>query len=201
LPVPQETTGPCGSTLRGSLGATGMWSMPDDRDKRPTVGRSVARWLTALLLPAVLALVVPRIYYWHRAHELETTDKRALLSACRALIAQYQLDHGSEMSNGGQFPVPPDMVAAINALRPKYVTVRRDHVLICISVIPRLYVLAFADGADQFGRGILMDGLRFSPDPAGDEDAARRLAVQDRSLHRSEEGAKSPTSEVTHDTR
>ena len=52
-----------------------------------------------------------------------------------------------------------DIPSAIRALRPSYVAVSTNHVLICLSAFPRMYVLGFSANSEQYGTDRLIDGL------------------------------------------
>ena len=117
----------------------------------------------------LLAFLGPRLYARHRIHQLTEMDHRILLAECRGLIA----------SNGPRLALLTDPEAQVGLerhelprtlrrLRPAYVLVRRDDVFICLSVIPRLYLIGFAKGAEEYGELKLTDGLWFSSDPADD---------------------------------
>lgn len=103
----------------------------------------------------------------------------AVLAACRQLITDLKqhpewrrkdLDiYGKATSAPGDYlyaVAPRDKWPRILAdLEPGYIALDDEHVMICLSAIPRVYILGFAEGAKQYGTEKLVDGLWYSNGP------------------------------------
>lgn len=115
----------------------------------------------------LLVYIYSRLNFAWRIHNLQKMDHQALVTECQGLISAYQ----SQLLNTRQVGVNYESIPpVIKKLKPKYVLVRKDHVFICVSVIPRLYVLGFAKGTIGFGQDRLCDGLWWTPHPGDDEE-------------------------------
>ena len=56
----------------------------------------------------------------------------------------------------------------IASINPKYILVSPDVMLVCLSLMPKLYLLAFNQNIPQYGSTRISDGLWFSADPEFD---------------------------------
>ena len=122
--------------------------------------------LAVCLGGAVLFLTWPRLLHAYDVHRLKATDATALLAACRGLIAQQTPTLAEEEE---RFISPYSYPKAIAALRPRGVSVKKTEVYIIMRAgFARMVVLGFPEGADQYGRHIVIDGLRYTSDPGAD---------------------------------
>lgn len=123
--------------------------------------------IIALIIVVIFtaALFIPSLYKEIDVRRLKRMDAQNLLTECRHLIGEY----GPTVKDRSFIAVPKgQMPAGIMKLNPKYVVIYQDHILICLHVIPRLYVMGFAEGVVQFGQFELADGLRYSSSPGQD---------------------------------
>ena len=105
-------------------------------------------------------------------NRIRRADHQALLFACRQLIATranysgyaWRLPYDPSATNAyylGERDILTNNIAdGIRNLRPKSLVIYKDWVLINTRS-PRYSVLAFAEGANQFGTEKLIDGLWF----------------------------------------
>ena len=135
-------------------------------DKKPHRKRTgcIAALLVALAV-FVLPLVGFRIIAARLHSQLRRADHPAVLVTCRKMIADARAEIGEENLPESRFKNLADPVAkpqVIPDLNPSYLVVRKDHVMMCFSALPRVYLLAFSEGAKQCGNEKLIDGLWIS---------------------------------------
>jgi hypothetical protein len=121
-------------------------------------------------------------------------NHQAVLTACRYLITKRDSLTNEQnrswrpqgaifiSSNSAQFShaVPP----VLQALRPCYIEITGDYVMLYVAFRPRILLFGFAEGADQHGITKLIDGLWYSDGTSETsnganqvpEDTARKLA-------------------------
>jgi hypothetical protein len=124
----------------------------------------------------------------HLVSRVSDSGPPEVLAACRQLIANLKAHpewkrkdvdiSGKEVYAVGDYLyalAPRDKWPRILAeLEPGYISLDDEHVMICLSAIPRVYILGFAEGAQQYGTEKFIDGLWFSYSPSRDSEKADR---------------------------
>jgi len=130
--------------------------------------------LTALIF-FIAIFVIIAVIPERRLHEkVRKADHAAILSACRSIISNSIASNRPPFSIGRGDPLFTNTVPSpILNLSPAYVTIMPDHAMICLSALPRVYVLAFATNAVQYGGEKLIDGLWLSHGPRQDYEALK----------------------------
>jgi hypothetical protein len=134
--------------------------------------------LIAILGIVVLFVAMEEALFWgpgrRMRKRLNQADHALILAACRQMIADVHTSHRPNLTIGKDDPSFSTRVSApIRDLRPAYVLASTDHVMICLSALPRIYVLGFATNVEQYGTTRLIDGLWYSSSPADDERKAQ----------------------------
>lgn len=70
----------------------------------------------------------------------------------------------------------------IVSLKPSYVAVSDKEVMLCLSALPRIYVLAFRTNTQEYGSECITNGLWMSRDPARDRRNAETSRLDKRQL-------------------
>lgn len=132
--------------------------------------RAVVLAACAVVCLFVLPIASFRFWTWHEKRRVFQGDHEALLLACRQLIrdrpiyvaraakSPYSPDCTNCVLSLGQDAIATTVAQVIRELRPKEVVIGKDYVWIRLKV-PRVDVLAFAEGAKQFGTIKMIDGL------------------------------------------
>jgi len=118
------------------------------------------------LLVVIAVFVLPlagfRVIAARHHQRLRHADHPRVLAVCRRMIADARAQVGEDNLPQSRFknlvepvPAPQD----VPGLSPSYLVVTKDHVIMCFSALPRVYLLAFAEGAEQCGNEELIDGL------------------------------------------
>ena len=128
--------------------------------------------LTGCLFFGIILVLVVGGKLWDDFHLIRPilhADHKAILAACRTMIAErqnYRNDREDSISKPGDpviiYPVKKSEVPAIIKNmhpEPKYILIYKDHVEICFSALPRVYLYGFAEGAEQEWGTKLIDGL------------------------------------------
>ena len=110
-----------------------------------------------------------KIYEIHLTRPILHADHKAILAACRTMIAEKGNYHNDRQDSTSKphdpvliYPVKKSAVPEIiKNMRPepKYILIYVDHVEICFSALPRVYLYGFAEGAEQDWGTKLIDGL------------------------------------------
>lgn len=116
--------------------------------------------------------------YWYVQKPIYDANPDALLRACRVLMThRHELHNESGNSRGkpaflgsGTPEFVKTVPEAVKTLRPAYIAVWKDHVLVCIRALPRTYVLAFSENAKQYGTRRIIDGLWYYNGHSRDQD-------------------------------
>jgi hypothetical protein len=118
------------------------------------------------LIPVVLFVASIKIRSYHLRH----ADHSRILSACREAITNRGSYRNDNPHLGAYHeddvvvfaPLPDNLPQAIRALHPKSVMIRKDYVMINLSLPGcRICLLGFRSGATQFGTFKYIDGLWF----------------------------------------
>lgn len=140
--------------------------------------RSLKWWIVlALLSPGALWLVynIGGIFIYLPAkamiarHKILSTDRPALLSACRQMLAdrdKYRNDwvngylrKGDKAIDADVGGITPDVPEVIRRMNPRYVVIEGDHVRVMVHAPPRAGFIGFAERAKQYGDLQLTNGL------------------------------------------
>jgi hypothetical protein len=119
-----------------------------------------------IVIPVIVGIGF-RLYGMHLKRPIFHGDHPAMLAACRTMIAERQSYHNdrqdSQSTLGDPVIIQPvrnsEVPTIIKNMNPAYIRIYKDHVLICFSALPRVYLLGFAEGAKQYGAIKLIDGL------------------------------------------
>ena len=128
--------------------------------------KRIAAWLSlfALLLFLIPANVAIKKY------RLNHVDHTQILAACRQAIANRSAYRNDKAKWGTLHaddvlllpPIPNEVPEAIRDLRPSYIIIREDYILLTFKVpFARVSVLGFKSGARQYGTSQYIDGLWF----------------------------------------
>ncbi|MEI6564785.1 MAG: hypothetical protein WCO42_10820 [bacterium] len=135
------------------------------------------RILMILTIAAVLfvALFVREIHERGqlRVRAVYAADHARILAECRALMAAKESQQRSEFKGSAPEIQVVDRVdrsgmREIALLKPSYVTISDKEVMICLSALPRVYVLAFKTNVQEYGTERITNGLWLSPHPSQD---------------------------------
>jgi hypothetical protein len=103
----------------------------------------------------------------HLERQISHGDNQAILLACRTMIAERQNYHNHRPDSNTRpgdpvWPSKDEIPAIIKNMHPepKYIVIDKNHVLICFSALPRVYLVGYAEGAKQNGGRQLIDGLQ-----------------------------------------
>jgi len=125
---------------------------------------------TGVILALLAFWAAEEFIFWGPARqhwkEITKADHTAILEGCRQMMAAHQRSGRpahtvSRLDVTGFAKVP----ASILKLNPTDVTISADQIQICVSRLPRLYVLGFSTNAAQYGAQRLIDGLWLSREP------------------------------------
>lgn len=136
----------------------------NDKKAHPKRTGCIVTLLIALAVFA-LPLVGFRVIAARLHSQLRRADHPAVLATCRKMIADARATRGEDNLPESRFENLADPVAKpqdVPGLNPSYLVVRKDHVMMCFSALPRVYLLAFSEGAEQCGNEKLIDGLWIS---------------------------------------
>ena len=126
-----------------------------------------------------LLFILSRFGLSHLQKPIYETDHQSLLAACRTMISQAEtFPHKNKKPNDyfiySISHTNPDFVQfvprEIVMLNPAYVAVSSNEVMICLSVLPRLYLLGFQMNAVEYGSERLTNGLWLSANPTRDRE-------------------------------
>jgi hypothetical protein len=117
-----------------------------------------------VLVGGLGVLIGSKIYEIHLTRPILHADHQAILAACRTMIAERQNYHNQRPDSKNRpgdpvWPSKDEFPTVIKNLDPRYIIVDKDHVVICFSALPRVYLYGFAEGAEQYGTRKLIDGL------------------------------------------
>lgn len=105
---------------------------------------------------------------WLKVEKLKHCDSEAVLTAGREIIINSSKYRKYSTNQNGKniYPVflesynePPFLPSALKSLDYKYIGIYKDRVLICFSVMPRIYINIFDENAEEFGSEKIIDGL------------------------------------------
>jgi len=126
--------------------------------------------LAGVVLMVLAFWAAEEFIFWSPARQqwkrITRTDHAAILEGCRRMMADHR-NSGipahtvSRLDIAGFRKFPPPILA----LEPIDVLISADEIRICVSTLPRLYVIGFATNAAQYGAERLMDGLWISREP------------------------------------
>jgi len=122
-----------------------------------------------LLSICVLGAVLIRSWGTDKKRMLLNLNHAEILSVCRNMISNrrnYRNDnHGRSdviLLNPHIAPLEESVPYIIRETKPSYISISADQVQICYSALPRIYLVAFAEGTRQHGVTQLVDGLWLS---------------------------------------
>lgn len=132
-----------------------------------------------LALCFVIAVAAALCLYRHNVrqqlrHHIDRMDHEAILAACRNLMLNRKVFEQYSMTNSFLPPAArnvaslnsdalkrADVPSAIRSIQARYIVISEGDVFICLSVMPRAYLIAYATDAPQHGTRKLIDGLWF----------------------------------------
>jgi len=139
-------------------------------------GHKMLRWFL-LIVVVLVALIAAPLFLVHRA-QLSTdqllSQPQIVLEACRELIAhrtEYRNDNpgwtaayskSDVILDPKKAPLEASIPAVLRSSRVAYIVIHSNAVTICVSTLPRRYLLAFAPGEKQHGDRKILDGLWLS---------------------------------------
>jgi len=101
-------------------------------------------------LPAKGLIATYRIY---------SADRVALLQACRQMLAdrdayrndwpEWRLAAGNKALDSEKGEIPPNVPAIIRQMKPRYIIIKQDHVLVMVHAPPRTGFIGCLEGADD----------------------------------------------------
>jgi len=128
--------------------------------------------LLTLVICVLAFWAIEEVLFWGPARRarrrVEAVDSHAILSACRQLIEQRSVFQGQDtvpddewvrvrLSESKHQSLLPD---ALSAIHPRWIMIKTNQVLVCVNPPPcRVYLRAFAPGAEEFGSTEIVDGL------------------------------------------
>jgi hypothetical protein len=148
----------------------------------------LVKWLLAGWV--VLAFVCGfslQLAFSRKTSEIENRIRQADLlevrSACRKMIHTFN-ERGSELNRGNPWVIGRRETAFVSSvppvitnLNPSYVRVTSNHVVLCMSALPRVYLLVFDENTREYGTERVTDGIWLSGNPS---EAERRASTTTR---------------------
>jgi hypothetical protein len=138
------------------------------------------RWILAACLCAVFVVVTGIAVMRHCFDDynkllraLASTNRTVLLAECRSLIAETRTEDVSGVRrqrdsqdeiifNAADDPIPQSIPLVVRLLRPRTIIITGDYVMVILDVPGRrVGLLAFRQGAEEFGTTKMTDGLWF----------------------------------------
>ena len=128
--------------------------------------------LLTLVLCVLAFWAIEEVLFWGPARRaqrrVEAVDSRAILSACRQLMAQCSEFQGQDVIPDDEWvkvrlsdPIHQRMLPqSLVTMDPIWILIKTNHVLVGVNPPPgRVYLRAFAPGAEEFGSTEIIDGL------------------------------------------
>ena len=133
-------------------------------------------FIIPLIIVAIVVFVIFLLIFWTNSwgaaerQKIFKASHSEILSSCREMINNRH-NYRNDRSDINAKPGDPVVLKAkgglqdqsvqkvIREMNPKYIALYEDHALICFSALPRIYIIAFKDGAEQYGSKKIIDGL------------------------------------------
>lgn len=131
-----------------------------------------------------LIVIVSALFFWTIINEgskkkqaVYAADHARLLAECRALIATNQITPRDESKydkplvrvyNKTDSLFYKREMREVASLKPSYIAVSDKEVMICLSALPRIYVLVFRTNVQEYGAKCITNGVWISNNPARD---------------------------------
>lgn len=132
--------------------------------------KKIIRILATIVIIVFVFVGGLNFWKWKLRRPIWKADHKTILVSCRDLMRKY--DHLNSSRTTGRTNEPISVgkndkefetliPVSIRKMDPAYVSIRKDNVLICFSALPRIYLIAFLENAEEYGTVELIDGLWF----------------------------------------
>ncbi len=113
-----------------------------------------------VVIVMALAVLIANIWWIHiKKTRLLECDHPAVLAACRQLLADSDEPSSGRNQVVLRPPYSDTTPRILQEMKPRYIVVQKDRVLLRFGSMPKMYLNAFRKGAEEYGKRELIDGL------------------------------------------